>query len=161
MTENILKNSKKKRVIFTPLYLFTVTLLAFSGFGQMPIFKRYYIADIPGLGWLAEFYVTHFIHYACAALLLGLMAYRLSGFLLADRKNSSITLSGYIRGLILFIVVVTGIFLTLKNIPGTWFPPGLIIFLDISHLGFVFLYLLMVVFCLRLKKHWTAEIKKK
>jgi len=33
-------------------YLITVIFLVLSGFGQMPIFKRYYIADIPGLGWL-------------------------------------------------------------------------------------------------------------
>ena len=33
-------------------YLISVFFLALSGFGQMPIFKRYYIADIPGLGWL-------------------------------------------------------------------------------------------------------------
>ena len=44
-------------------YLLTVLLLTLTGFGQMPIFKRYYIADIPGFGWLAQFYVTHYIHY--------------------------------------------------------------------------------------------------
>ena len=33
-------------------YLTTVFFLTLTGFGQMPIFKRYYIADIPGLGWL-------------------------------------------------------------------------------------------------------------
>jgi hypothetical protein len=45
------------------VYLITVLFLTLSGFGQMPIFKRYYIADIPGFGWLAQFYVTHYIHY--------------------------------------------------------------------------------------------------
>ncbi len=39
---------------------FTLTLFfsALTGFAQMPIFKRYYVADLPGLGWLAEYYVT-------------------------------------------------------------------------------------------------------
>ena len=32
------------------VYLITVFFLTLTGFGQMPIFKRYYIADIPGLG---------------------------------------------------------------------------------------------------------------
>ena len=36
------------------VYLITVFFLTLSGFGQMPIFKRYYIADIPGFGWLAR-----------------------------------------------------------------------------------------------------------
>ena len=35
-------------------FLATVFFLTLTGFGQMPIFKRYYIADIPGLGWLAD-----------------------------------------------------------------------------------------------------------
>jgi len=41
------------RAISRPLrwiYLTTTFLLVLTGFGQMPIFKRYYIADIPGLG---------------------------------------------------------------------------------------------------------------
>lgn len=54
------------------LILFFITL---SGFAQMPIFARYHISDIPGLGWLADFYVTHAVHYIMAALLLALGAY--------------------------------------------------------------------------------------
>ena len=47
-------------------YVAILSFLTLSGFGQMPIFKRYYIADIPGLGWLAKFYITHYIHYGHA-----------------------------------------------------------------------------------------------
>ena len=54
------------------IYLMTVFFLILSGFGQMPIFRRYYIADIPGLGWLAQFYLTHYIHYLGAILILAL-----------------------------------------------------------------------------------------
>ena len=57
------------------VYLITVFLLTLTGFGQMPVFKRYYIADIPGLGWLAQFYVTHYIHYLGAIVFLALLAY--------------------------------------------------------------------------------------
>ena len=56
-------------------YIMLVFMMALTGFGQMPIFKRYYIADIPGLGWLAAYWVTHYIHYLGAALLLGIGAY--------------------------------------------------------------------------------------
>ena len=31
------------------LYVLTLIVMGFTGFGQMPIFKRYYIADIPGI----------------------------------------------------------------------------------------------------------------
>ena len=44
-------------------YILTLFVMVLTGFGQMPIFKRYYISDIPGMGWLAKFYVTHYIHY--------------------------------------------------------------------------------------------------
>jgi len=40
------------------LFALTITAMAISGFGQMPIFKRYYIADIPGLSWTADYYIT-------------------------------------------------------------------------------------------------------
>ena len=72
------QNYANTRVISRPLrwiYLTTTFFLVLTGFGQMPIFKRYYIADIPGLGWLAEFFVTHYIHYLGAIVLLGLIAY--------------------------------------------------------------------------------------
>ncbi len=52
------------------IYATTLFFITLSGFGQMPIFKRYYIADTPGLGWLAQFYVTHIIHYISATVLI-------------------------------------------------------------------------------------------
>ena len=64
-----------KRSIVRYTYIITVLFLVLSGFGQMPIFKRYYIADIPGLGWLAQFDVTHYIHYLFAIILIGLTSY--------------------------------------------------------------------------------------
>ena len=45
------------------LYVLTVFFMALTGFGQMPIYKRYYLSDIPGFGWLAEFFIIHYIHY--------------------------------------------------------------------------------------------------
>lgn len=62
-------------------YGISVLLLALTGFGQMPVFKRYYIADIPGLGWLARFYITHAIHYITAAIFLGIIGYRATVYL--------------------------------------------------------------------------------
>ena len=52
------------------LYLLTVFFMSLTGFGQMPIYKRYYLSDIPGFGWLANFWTTRYVHYVGAALLL-------------------------------------------------------------------------------------------
>jgi len=69
------------------VYLITVFFLTLSGFGQMPIFKRYYIADIPGFGWLAQFFVTHYIHYLGAILILALVTYMISDYLILQKKQ--------------------------------------------------------------------------
>ena len=69
------------------VYLITVFFLTLSGFGQMPIFKRYYIADIPGFGWLAQFFVTHYIHYLGAILILVLATYMISDYLILQKKQ--------------------------------------------------------------------------
>ena len=61
-------------------YNTVIFFLILTGFGQMPIFKRYYIADIPGLGWLAQFYVTFLIHYIAATLLIVFIFYLLTSF---------------------------------------------------------------------------------
>lgn len=38
-------------------------LLIFSGFGQMPMYKRYNVVKIPGLGWSDNFEITLLLHY--------------------------------------------------------------------------------------------------
>ena len=138
-------------------YMLILFFLALSGFGQMPIFKRYYIADIPGLGWLAKFFVTHYIHYIGAILVMALLAYILVGYLLLDRKRRTITVSGYIRGGLLGTIIMTGVFLVLRNLDGFWLPPGFIVFLDVMHLGLVMAFLMVALYCLIFRKRWTQR----
>ncbi|MCF8092923.1 MAG: hypothetical protein K9K40_10755 [Desulfotignum sp.] len=120
--------------------------IALSGFAQMPIFKRYYIADIPGLGWLAQFYVTHVIHYGMAALLLGLGMYVAVDYFLAHRSSSSksgtinrasrLTLSAQVKIISLAGLILTGCFMVIKNLSEVYYPHGVIIGLDLLHLLF-------------------------
>lgn len=42
-------------------------LLIFSGLGQLPLYKRYMVDQLPGLSWASNFYVTLLIHYVAAA----------------------------------------------------------------------------------------------
>jgi hypothetical protein len=138
------------------LYLVTTFFLVLTGFGQMPIFKRYYIADIPGLGWLAEFFVTHYIHYLGAIVLFALAAYIITDYLILQRHSRRLTVSGYTRLAVFFGILVSGALLVLRNLTGTSFTPGFIIFLDISHLGLVMVFLFVSLYCLVFKKHWTT-----
>jgi len=52
-------------------------VLIFSGFGQMPLYSRYMVDQIPGLSWVSDFSVTLVMHYWAAALLMAAIAYHL------------------------------------------------------------------------------------
>jgi hypothetical protein len=145
------------RRILRWLYVLTLIVMGFTGFGQMPIFKRYYIADIPGMGWAAKFYLTHYIHYLGAIFLLGLMAYVILDYILSGRKKVSLTASAYVRIALLGGIVVTGIFRVMKNLPDVVFSPGFTLFIDISHLGFMMVYLFSALFFLIIKSGWVVR----
>jgi putative Mn2+ efflux pump MntP len=139
------------------VYLITLFFLTLTGFGQMPIFKRYYIADIPGLGWLAQFYVTHYIHYLGAVLIMALVSYMIIDYLVLQKKSIRLTASGFVRGAILVGILVSGIFLVFRNLAGSHFVPDFIIFLDIAHLGLVMTFLIVAGYCLVRKRRWVTQ----
>ena len=154
------QNLANTRVIGLPsrwIYLTTTFFLVLSGFGQMPIFKRYYVADIPGLGWLAEFFVTHYIHYLGAIVFLALTAFLITDYWMLKRNWRRLTASGYVRIALLTGILISGALLVIRNLTGTNFAPELIIFLDLIHLGLVMMFVFVSLYCLILKKHWTTE----
>lgn len=139
------------------ILMFIVTL---TGFAQMPIFKRYYIADIPGLGWLNQFYVTHLLHYLGAVFLLGVFAYAAVTFILVERKTKTLTTSGHMRIGLLFGLVITGGLMVLRNYVWNPYPPKWIVFLDLAHLSLALLWILAGAFWLLTQKRWVASRKK-
>jgi hypothetical protein len=140
------------------VYLATVFMLTLTGFAQMPIFKRYYIADIPGLGWLAQFYVTHLLHYIGAIVLLALLAYVVAHYLMVLRRNWRITASGYVRVLFLGGILATGIPRVIKNFEGYYLSSGMIIFLDLLHLAMVMGFLLASLYCAVRRRPWVVRV---
>lgn len=149
------------------LILFLITL---SGFAQMPVFARYYISDIPGLGWLAEFYVTHAIHYIMAALLLVLGGYAVMDVVLGRKASpvrqysaqlqrvykGSLSATGWVKVLSLAGLMVTGSVMVLKNLSGVYFPHVLIIFLDLLHLVLCMILLGATLYAGIRKRPWIA-----
>ncbi len=144
-------------------FLFIVTLffLTLSGFGQMPIFKRYYIADIPGLAWLADFYITRNLHYIFAAVFLGLIFYFAVDYLLRLKKTISLSFAGYLRVALLSGITLSGALIVIKNFPIYLFSPGVVIAVNLFHLGFVMLFLGISLFCLVFKKTWTTDVQNR
>lgn len=41
-------------------------VLLFSGFGELPMYKRYMLTKLPGLGWAGDFHIQLQIHYVAA-----------------------------------------------------------------------------------------------
>ena len=141
MAKNSVEKPNLEKRIIRYTYFITMVTMALTGFGQMPIFKRYYIADIPGLGWLARFYVTHYLHYLAAIVLFVLLAYIVTNHFLNSRKNVTIPLFQFIKGAILAGILITGLLLVVRNLQGVVFSAGFIILLDISHLVLVMMFL--------------------
>ncbi|WP_299983423.1 hypothetical protein [Desulfobacula sp.] len=127
---------KKKINIQSCLYGITFFFITLSGFAQMPIFKRYYISDIPGLGWLADFYITHLMHYMFAGIFMGLVVYSISNFIVLKTGFIQLTRDMIIKIVIFSGLILTGSLMVIKNFSGTPFSNGMVIALDILHILF-------------------------
>ena len=146
--------SRKSLPLVRSLYVFSMLFLGITGFAQMPIFKRYYIADIPGLGWLAQFYVTHYMHYLGAILLLALAAYVMVDYFAGTGRHQRLSVSGYVRTSMIGALIFSGVLLVVRNQEGILFEPRLIIFLDLFHLGLVMALIVTSIYCLVRKTPW-------
>jgi hypothetical protein len=160
MKSNSVKNLFVEQRLIKPVYLFLLFVLGLTGFAQMPIFKRYYIADIPGLGWLAQFYDTHTIHYIGAILLLFLMVYSAVFYLGVMRKRFDLTIAAYVHISLLIAIVGRGLFRVLKNLPHVVFSPDFTMWIDISHLGFMFVFMFFGIITTVTRTPWLKQAPK-
>lgn len=144
------------RKITGRLFLCALLFTALTGLAQMPIFKRYRIADLPGLGWLADFFITYFLHYVSAAILLAISVYVLTDYVL-NRSKFRVTVLGYARVAVLFMIFISGFILVFRNMPGYRFSPGFVISLDFAHLGFMLLYIIAALAALITRQKWLKE----
>ncbi len=63
----------------------SILVLFFTGFGQMPIYKRYKLDTLPGLKWSSDFLITVNIHYIAAVCLIFISFYYIAYLLLTKR----------------------------------------------------------------------------
>jgi len=137
------------------VYGITLFFITLSGFGQMPIFDRYHISDIPGLGWLAQFYVTHSIHYLFAVVLIALCVYVVLDFLLDKKGFPRVTAPGLVKVFFILGLLVTGGFMVVKNLPGVYFSHVMIYILDLSHILLCMALLMASAYTLIKRKSWV------
>jgi len=160
MTSNAVSRPLSANPPVKPVYLIVVFALWLTGMAQLPIMKRYYIADAPGLGWLADFYTTHLIHYIGAALLLFILVYAAMVYWVVDRKRFKLTLLAMIRIVVILGLVISGIFRVWKNLPDVVFAPGFILAIDLVHLGLAMVIVLVGLFALIARSRWLKERRR-
>lgn len=119
--------------LFNLIFRVNMLFLALSGIGHMPIFKRYYIADIPGFGWLAEFHITLTIHYFTAALFLAMVTW-LATTRILTKSEDRLTRSARVKVGLYITIIASGGLLVFKNLKGIYLPAATITATDLTHL---------------------------
>lgn len=142
-------------------YGLSVGMLALTGTMQMPIAKRYRIADVPGLAWLGDFWLTHRMHYMAAVALLFLMGYALTRWIMEWRQSWELTGLGRARALTLAALVATGAARVLKNLPDVSFSPHPIMLVDWGHLGLAFVLGLIALARLAAGASYARPLRKR
>lgn len=122
-------------------YSLIIFFMTLTGFAQMPIFKRYYLADIPGLGWLAEFYVTHSLHYIFAAVFISIIFYSAIASLPPKFQTVPIGELKFLKAFSILGLIITGGFMVFKNLEGAYLSHNIIIALNVGHLLCCMLFL--------------------
>ncbi|QGG49092.1 formate dehydrogenase subunit gamma [Heliorestis convoluta] len=72
----VLRHGKTTRLLHWLIAL-SIFSLFFSGFGQMPMYKRYMLVDVPGMAWTGDYALTLVLHYVGAIALIVLVAFHL------------------------------------------------------------------------------------
>jgi len=118
----------------TRLFIFAMTALAATGMMQMPLARRYFISDIPGMAWTADFFLVHKLHYLLAALLLFVISLVAVHWLRYWRERLMLTSMGTARVVILGGLVVSGGLRVYRNLPDVTLDPAIIVTIEWVHL---------------------------
>lgn len=140
------------------LYPVALAVALFTGFGNMPIYKRYYISDIPGFWWSSNFYVNLTIHYISGALLVGLAVYFGFIYLKTHPSNDRLTTAGMLRAVLLGLSLLTGILLAIRNLSGINFGFGVQMFVVFAHLAMALTLMVLSVGCFIFKSPWRSHL---
>jgi hypothetical protein len=147
--------TNKFDTVLRRIYPVVLTVALFTGFGNMPIYKRYYIANIPGLGWSGNFYINLYIHYIAGALLLAIATYFTLVYLRARLASVRLTLTGVIRSALVGLALLTGILLAVRNLSTVNFPLVTQMSVSFIHLGMAMFLMLLSIGCGLMKRRWT------
>ena len=149
-----------KRSIGYVKWTFLLAMLAaiFSGIGNMPVYGRYYVADIPGFGWSRDFYNNLYLHYLSGAVLLGLAAYLPIVYLQRRDRQVRLSRTGVFRVLLLGLALVSGVLSAVKNLPAVHLSMAGLMAVAFFHLAAAMIALFFTLACGLLKKPWLTDV---
>jgi len=130
MTRNAADRWYKRLLILSALGL------GLTGLGQMPIFSRYYVASVPGLGWLGDFLITARLHLLFAAVfcfLIGMFAVERPAGRMGARLDGALA---KVLAASCVLTAATGMLRVMQNGEFALIAPQNVRYLDWSHLGF-------------------------
>lgn len=77
----LMKNKIKRHSIIELIEHWSIALsgivLLFTGLGCLPLYKRYYITEIPGFAWTADFYYVTTVHYVASAVFVAAVVFHI------------------------------------------------------------------------------------
>jgi hypothetical protein len=111
-----------------------MTFMAVTGMFQLPLGKRYYVNEVPGLAWLADVYIVHKAHYVGAAVLLFLVGLVAAHWLLEWRDRLRLTPLGTVRVVVLGGIIASGGLRVIRNLPDVTLDPVFVLLFDWVHL---------------------------
>lgn len=101
---------------------------------QMPLAKRYYLTDLPGMAWTGNFYFVHRLHYIVAAVFLLLLGVVVVNWFHFWRGRLSLTGLGWARVGVVAALVVSGGLRVYRNLPGVTMHPDAVMTIEWLHL---------------------------
>lgn len=138
-------------------YLGAILISIFSGFGNMPLYARYYVADIPGLGWSGNFYINLYVHYLSGAVLLAVSTYSILHYMQQRGSSARLTLTGVVRAWVLGLVLISGLVAAIKNLSFVNLSQGGLMVLAFTHLGASMIFIFLSIGCRVLRKPWLTN----
>ncbi len=76
MKNRIKRHSKLELLEHWSIAISGIVLL-FTGLGCLPLYKRYYITDLPGFGWTGDFYNVTVVHYIASIVFLSAVIFHI------------------------------------------------------------------------------------
>lgn len=144
----------KAASVLKRLYPVALAIALFTGFGNMPIYKRYYISAIPGMGWAGNFYINLNVHYISGIILLGLAGYFSLIHLKTGTSKDRLTITGVLRAVFIGLSLLTGILLAMRNLSEINFGFGVQMVVVFIHLGISMILLVLSIGCGVVRSPW-------